>query len=67
MIWNNIIITPMGKPRMNKADAWKKRPCVLRYWEYSDNLKKFTVLKNVEWDGLTMKFYLPMQIGRAHV
>lgn len=34
-----IKIDPVPKPRMTKADSWKKRPVVLRYWEYKDNLK----------------------------
>jgi Holliday junction resolvase RusA-like endonuclease len=33
-----INITPMGKPRMVKSDAWKKRPCVVRYWAFKDDL-----------------------------
>jgi len=32
-------ITPMGKPRMTRSDAWKKRPCVMRYWEFKDTCK----------------------------
>ena len=30
----NIKITPVSKPRMTRADTWKKRPCVLKYWAY---------------------------------
>jgi len=33
-----IAITPMGKPRMVRSDAWKKRPCVTRYWAFKDEL-----------------------------
>ena len=38
-------ITPMGKPRMTKADAWKKRECVLRYSDFKDEcrLRKLTL------------------------
>ena len=32
-------VTPMGAVRMTRADAWKKRKCVLKYWEYKDLLK----------------------------
>lgn len=28
----------IGKPRMTKADAWKKRPCVEKYWQVKDAL-----------------------------
>jgi Holliday junction resolvase RusA-like endonuclease len=33
-------IRPQPKVRMVKSDAWKKRPCVLRYWGYKDQLIK---------------------------
>jgi len=28
----------MGKVRQTRSDRWKKRPCVLRYWEFKDRL-----------------------------
>lgn len=28
----------MGKPRMVKSDAWKKRSCVIRYWGIKDSV-----------------------------
>ena len=28
----------MGKPRMTQRDKWKKRPCVMRYRAYKDEL-----------------------------
>ena len=31
----------MAKPRMTQADSWKKRPIVLKYWEYKDDIKKW--------------------------
>jgi len=35
-----IKINPLPKPRMVKSDAWRKRPCVVKYWQYKDELKK---------------------------
>lgn len=32
-------VPPMGKPRMTQSDRWKKRPCVLRYRAYADELR----------------------------
>ena len=32
-------IQPVPKPRMTAADRWKKRPCVLRYRAYCDELR----------------------------
>lgn len=33
-------IRPVPKPRMTRADAWKKRPCVVNYFAYKDKLKE---------------------------
>jgi Holliday junction resolvase RusA-like endonuclease len=30
---------PRGKPRMTQRDVWKKRPRVVRYREYADNIR----------------------------
>lgn len=48
---------PMGKPRMNRGDKWKLRPCVLRYRAYADRLR--------ECAGLTGKVLLrrPMRLS----
>ena len=32
-------ITPIPKPRMTQRDKWKKRPVVLRYFAYRDEVK----------------------------
>lgn len=53
-----IKIVPVPKPRMTKADAWKKRPAVLRYWTFCDELR-LKYKKKVE-PTLSLKFYLPM-------
>ena len=31
----------MAKPRMTQADSWKKRPIVLRYWDYKDHIRQW--------------------------
>ena len=33
-----IHVNPVAKPRMVHSDSWKKRPCVLKYWAYKDDL-----------------------------
>lgn len=33
---------PMGAPRQTRADAWKKRPCVIRYREWCDKARAAT-------------------------
>ncbi|WP_318155968.1 RusA family crossover junction endodeoxyribonuclease [Citrobacter freundii] len=51
-------ITPMGKPRMTRADKWKKRPEVLRYRAFCDEVR----LQGVELpeSGSHVTFMLPM-------
>lgn len=36
-------ITPVPKPRMTKSDAWKKRPCVMRYWAFKDKVRELGI------------------------
>ena len=31
-----IDIHPISKPRMTRADRWKKRKCVVLYWQWKD-------------------------------
>jgi len=36
-------VEPMGKVRQNRSDVWKKRPCVVRYRAYHDQLREMGV------------------------
>lgn len=50
-------ITPMGAPRMTRADAWNKRDVVLRYRAFKDLVQAHKVeLAN----GYSVTFVLPM-------
>ena len=51
-------ITPMGKPRMTRADTWKQRPCVMRYWAFKDECKLHGLV--VPESGSHLVFILPM-------
>lgn len=53
----NYGITPVPAPRMTRSDAWRKRPCVLRYFAFRDEVKL-----NKVWieDGAKITFFLPM-------
>lgn len=52
-----IRIDPVPKPRMTQADRWKKRPCVLRYRAYADELR----LRGVKLPhAYRLEFVLPM-------
>lgn len=54
-------ITPIPKPRMTRADSWKKRPVVLSYWAYKDEINlwanKTKICISTE---LNVTFILPM-------
>ena len=49
-------ITPCPAPRMTKADAWKKRPCVLRYFAFKDEIESKKVTYNC---GQAITFVIP--------
>jgi Holliday junction resolvase RusA-like endonuclease len=54
-----IEINPIGKPRMVRSDAWKRRPAVVRYWNFKDALSgHLNAFKDPCVIGL--KFYIPM-------
>jgi len=54
-------IKPCPKPRMTRADAWKKRPIVLKYWRFCDDLKaQARKIEYVPGDKVSLIFYIPM-------
>ena len=63
LTWN---ITPIQAPRMTRADAWKKRPIVLKYRAFRDAVQaemKKVDLGGATWkdlDTLVVNFYIPM-------
>ena len=54
-----LAIDPMGKPRMTRADSWKKRPCVEKYWAFKDELRKQAGAWNLP-ESFGVKFLMPM-------
>jgi Holliday junction resolvase RusA-like endonuclease len=59
-----INITPVAKPRMVRSDKWKKRPVVLSYWAFKDELTLLTKRAGVKLsDELNVVFVLPMPIS----
>lgn len=54
-----VSVTPMGKPRMTQRDKWKKRPVVLRYRDFCDELRAKTAGFPLT-DALSLHFVLPM-------
>lgn len=49
-------ITPCPAPRMTRADSWKQRPCVLRYWEFKDACRENAITFD---NGQDITFVIP--------
>jgi Holliday junction resolvase RusA-like endonuclease len=68
----SITVTPVGKPRMTQRDRWKRRPVVVRYWQYCDDLRAALPFYDLP-ERLSVTFYIPMppswsqQKRREHV
>ena len=54
-------ITQVSKPRMTRSDTWKKRPCVVKYWGFKEELLSLFKENNISIDKkLYIEFHLPM-------
>lgn len=54
-------VVPMGAPRMTRSDAWRKRPCVLRYFSFKDRLKRLALIARYKiTDQIDITFVIPM-------
>lgn len=57
-------LTPIAKPRMTQSDKWNKRPVVMAYWAFKDELRLqaqqfgFTL-----GDAFKVSFCIPMPKG----
>ena len=51
-------IVPVPKPRMTRSDRWKKRPAVMKYWAFKDEIKKYGV--TLPLIGAHVIFVMPM-------
>lgn len=51
-------IKPVPKPRMTQRDAWDKRPCVLRYREFKDEVRRWEI--ELSDFGTHVIFVMPM-------
>ena len=43
---------------MTQSDRWRKRPPVVRYFEYANKLKELN--PEIDWEPLSLLFVLPM-------
>ena len=54
-------VPPQTAPRMTRRDRWKKRPCVVRYFEYRDQLRAKAVEYGITLpNAFTVTFYMAM-------
>ena len=52
-------VVPVAAPRMNQADRWKKRPCVVRYFAYRDQVRAIAEEQGFTLpDQFSVQFYL---------
>ena len=52
-------ITPVPKPRQTRADKWKKRPSVLRYRAFADEVR-LKVPRDLDLNGKSIVFTFAM-------
>ena len=50
-------IVPVSAPRMTRSDKWKKRPCVMRYFAFRDQVKEAKIQLQ---SPCKITFYIPM-------
>jgi len=51
---------PVPKPRMTRSDAWKKRDCVVKYYDFKDALQLQARLEKFELpDSFRVVFGIP--------
>lgn len=55
-----IPLAPMPKPRMTRADRWKKRPVIERYWAWCADLRRLWGDRPFPEAGATLIFRVPM-------
>jgi Holliday junction resolvase RusA-like endonuclease len=51
-------ITPIGKPRMTRRDKWAKRPAVMRYWAFCEEVRARGM--TIPEAGARIEFHIPM-------
>jgi len=54
-------VVPVAAPRMTHADRWKRRSCVVKYFEYRDAVRAQAQAMGVTLsECFSVEFYLPM-------
>ena len=56
-------IAPVSKPRMTRADRWKKRQSVLKFFAFRDAVRQssaWKTLESLDMDSFKIVFHVPM-------
>lgn len=53
-----IPVAPVAKPRMTRSDKWKKRPAVVKYFNFKDDLR--SQVKGSLDPKFSVIFFIPM-------
>ena len=54
-----INVAPCSKPRMTRADKWKKRQCVTKFFAFRDAIK-LSSIHNIALESFDIEFHIPM-------
>ena len=54
-----LLIEPVPKPRMTRRDKWSERPCVVRYYQFKDELNLLWGNREI-FQPCHLIFHLPM-------
>jgi len=53
-----IELAPFLKPRMTQSDKWKKRPVVVKYWNWKSSFQEYGI--NFDSGQVDVIFFVPM-------
>ena len=53
-------IAPVSKPRMTRADRWKKRQSVLKFFAFRDAVRQYCETHAIGWWSFEIEFHVPM-------
>ena len=53
-------IAPVSKPRMTRADRWKKRQSVLKFFAFRDAVRQYCETHAIAWWAFEIEFHVPM-------
>tara|TARA_R110002020_G_scaffold55204_2_gene153331 strand:+ start:267 stop:638 length:372 start_codon:yes stop_codon:yes gene_type:complete len=53
-------IPPCPKPRMTRADRWKKRQSVVKFFAFRDAVRQFQETHAISWWSFDIEFHVPM-------